>query len=239
MANMAPFGPGREHSLTVQELKENVALGVQAYTTVKKLIIESNLRPGELISESDLAERLDIGGALIRAALERLVEDGLINQVDAKVLQVAALDRKYIDDVYQISKALEIQIALQSVDHIPPDAIEEFAMVLENIRPDVEAGKPYRVREAYEHLQQMFLTYCENDLICLMLGRLQDHLTRVRLASRATDDRQWLHIEYWVMKDELDALRARDVSRLTTTLSAHMDMFRRWILQSWISPPSS
>ncbi|TGQ04787.1 GntR family transcriptional regulator [Mesorhizobium sp. M2E.F.Ca.ET.166.01.1.1] len=222
--------------MTVQELEENAAIGVQAYGSVKKLIIENNLRPGELVSESDLAARLDIGGPLIRAALERLVEDGLLNQVDAKFLQVAALDRKYIDDVYQVSKALEIQVAIQSIDHIPADAIEAFAMVLETIRPDVEAGKPYPVREAYEHLQRMFLTYCENDLICLILARLQDHLTRVRLASRATDDRQWLHIEYWIMKDELDALRARDVNRLTTTLSAHMDMFRRWILQSWISP---
>ncbi|RUX50537.1 GntR family transcriptional regulator [Mesorhizobium sp. M4A.F.Ca.ET.050.02.1.1] len=220
----------------MQELEKNAAVGVPAYAMVKKLIVDSNLRPGELISESDLAERLDIGEPLIRAAVERLVEDGLVNHVDAKFLQVAALDRKYIDDVYQVSKALEIQVAVQSIDHIPADAVEEFAMVLENIRPNVEAGNPYPVREAYEHLQRMFLTYCENDLICLILGRLQDHLTRVRLASRATDDRQWLHIEYWVMKNELDALRARDVNRLTTTLSAHMDMFRRWILQSWISP---
>ncbi|WP_244730920.1 GntR family transcriptional regulator [Mesorhizobium sp. 113-3-3] len=219
----------------MSELEENAAPGERAYVTLKKMIIEGRLRPGQSAQEDDLAAYIDVDSPLLEAAVTRLVADGLVCQGAGNSRRVAALDRKYIDDVYQVCKALEVQTAVQAIDHIPTAAIEEFSAALEGIRGDVEAGKPYPVRDAYEHLQRMFIKYCENDLICSVLARLQDHLARVRFASRTMDDREWLHIEYWVMKDELDALRARDASRLATTLSAHMDMFRRWILQSWAS----
>ncbi|TGU99753.1 GntR family transcriptional regulator [Mesorhizobium sp. M00.F.Ca.ET.151.01.1.1] len=221
--------------MTASELEENAAPGERAYAALKKMIIEGKLRPGQSAREDDLAAYIDVDTPLVKAAVGRLVADGLVCEGDGNSRRVAALDRKYVDDVYQVCKALEVQTAVQAIHHIPNGAIEEFSSVLEGIRGDVEAGKPYPVRDAYEHLQRMFLTYCENDLICSVLARLQDHLARVRFASRTMDDREWLHIEYWVMKDELDALKARDANRLATTLSAHMDMFRRWILQSWAS----
>ena len=215
------------------ELERNVPLSDRAYKLIKKMIIERELAPGDSAPESVLAKRLGISRSPVKWALTRLQEDGLVVGEAWKVLSVAPLDPKYIDNVYQVRKALDVQCVVQSIDKIPSRKIEQLAAQLDAVKPAVEAGKPDAVREVFQFFQLMLLEHCDNELLKVMIGKLQDHLDRIRHASRGKNDYEWLEREYWMLRDELDALRARDAARLASILSNHHEQFRRWISANW------
>jgi GntR family transcriptional regulator, rspAB operon transcriptional repressor len=215
------------------ELERNVPLSDRAYKLIKKMIIERELAPGDSAPESVLAKRLGISRSPVKWALTRLQEDGLVVGEAWKVLSVAPLDPKYIDNVYQVRKALDVQCVVQSIDKIPSRKIEQLAAQLDAVKPAVEAGKPDAVREVFQFFQLMLLEHCDNELLKVMIGKLQDHLDRIRHASRGMNDYEWLEREYWMLRDELDALRARDAARLASILSNHHEQFRRWISANW------
>jgi DNA-binding GntR family transcriptional regulator len=217
----------------MQEVEKNIPLGERAYYVIKAMIIRAELAPGQSVPESVLAKQLGISRSPVKAALTRLQEDGLLTGEAWKVPSVVPLDLKYVDNVYQVRKALETQCALQSIDTIPSAKVEEFAAMLDTAEIELRDGDVTQVRNAYEFIQKVLREYCDNALLRVMLGKLQDHLARVRYASRSNDDQEFLKREYWMMREELDALRARDGARLAAALNNQHEQFRRWILDHW------
>ncbi|WP_322092552.1 GntR family transcriptional regulator [Paraburkholderia bannensis] len=215
------------------DIEKNVPLGEQAYAAIKKMIIEGELDGNQAVPESVLAKRLGISRSPVKAALTRLMEDGFVIGEPWKVPYVSPISAKYIEDVYQLRKALETQCAVQALNRIPSAEIEQFASVLVDIKPDIEAGHYAPVQHAFFHFQEMLLRNCDNELLRMMLGKLRDHIERVRHAVRAINESEFLYREYWILREELDAIRARDAVKLGRILAEHTDAYRQWIVEQW------
>jgi DNA-binding GntR family transcriptional regulator len=50
----------------------------EPYASLRALIVDGSLRPGEALSERSLAERLQVGRTPIREAVKWLARDGLL-----------------------------------------------------------------------------------------------------------------------------------------------------------------
>lgn len=217
----------------MQEIERNIPLGERVYDTIKKMIIDGDLRPNQPVPESVLAKQLGVSRSPVKAALTRLQEDGLVVGEAWKVPHVTPLDARYVSNAYQVRKALDAQCALQAIGDIPADRIEEFGRMLDQAKDGLDADDQSRVRNAFFFLQEMLREYCDNDLLKGMLGKLHDHLTRIRNVIHTTNDGEWLKMEYWMLREELDALRARDAGRLVNSLNNQHDQFVRWLFANW------
>ncbi|PZU85479.1 MAG: hypothetical protein DI528_11980 [Shinella sp.] len=217
----------------IQEIERNIPLGERVYDLIKKMITDGELEPSQAVPESVLAKRLGVSRSPVKAALTRLQEDGLVVGEAWKKPHVAPLDRRYVNNAYQVRKALDAQCAIQAIGNIPPARIEEYAKMLDEAKVGLETNDPSRVRDAFFFFQQLLQDYCDNDLLRGMQGKLHDHLTRIRNAIHKSDDGEWLKMEYWMLREQLDALRARDASRLVTTLNNQHDQFVRWLFSNW------
>ena len=71
-------------------------LADRAYAAIKQMVIANELAPGQLLTESGLAQPLGISRSPVRAALARLQEEGFIETEPWKGPRVAALDAKYV-----------------------------------------------------------------------------------------------------------------------------------------------
>lgn len=215
------------------EVERNIPLGERVYDVIKKMITDGDLAPDHPVPESVLAKQLGVSRSPVKAALTRLQGDGLVVSEAWKVPRVAPLDTKYINNAYQVRKALDGQCALQAVGNIPATEIEEFAAKLEMARVALLDEELSLVREAFFMFQQMLVDHCDNDLLRNMQGILVDHLTRIRNAIHTTNDAEWLRMEYWMLNDQLEALRARDAARVVATLNNQHDQFVRWLFKTW------
>ncbi|TGU99758.1 GntR family transcriptional regulator [Mesorhizobium sp. M00.F.Ca.ET.151.01.1.1] len=217
----------------MQEVERNIPLGERVYEIIKKMITDGALPPNQAVPESVLAKQLGVSRSPVKAALTRLQEDGLVVGEAWKVPYVAPLDAKYITNAYQVRKALDSQCALQAIGNIPAARIDELGAFLDKAHQSMEADDPSLIRDAFFLLQEILRQYCDNDLLRSMQGKLHDHLTRIRNAVHATNDAEWLKIEYWMLKDQLEALRSRDSARLVAALNNQHDQFVRWLLKNW------
>ncbi|MGY5809094.1 GntR family transcriptional regulator [Rhizobium sp. LEGMi198b] len=217
----------------MQEIERNIPLGERVYDTIKKMIIEGNLGPNQSVPESVLAKQLGVSRSPVKAALTRLQEDGLVVGEAWKVPYVSPLDARYINNAYQVRKALDAQCAIQAMANIPANRIEEFGRMLDKAGDGLESDDQSYVRKAFFFLQEMLQEYCDNDLLRSMQGKLHDHLTRIRNVIHTTNEGEWLKIEYWMLREELDALRARDAGRLVNSLNNQHDQFVRWLFNNW------
>lgn len=232
-------GAGRQHSLASvccnvarMDLEREKPLGERAYEAIKHMIVVGELAPDQAVPESVLAKQLGISRSPVKAALTRLQQEGLVVAEAWKVPLVAPLNGKYVDDVYQLRRALDTLCAEQSIKLIPEEEVAAFELELTALEDEVARGELDNVREANFHFHELLITHCGNDLLRTMMSRLQDHLERVRHASPGDDD-DWLAIEYDWLKKEIGAVRVRDSDELVRLLTAHLDAFRTRILAVW------
>ncbi|MER5550999.1 GntR family transcriptional regulator [Streptomyces sp. NPDC002793] len=68
---------------------ETMSLADQAYRRLRAAVREGILRPGEKITERDLAARLGVSPTPIREALRQLVHEGVVERVGPRALRIA------------------------------------------------------------------------------------------------------------------------------------------------------
>lgn len=81
-----------------KDARDAYSLKSVAYNTIKKKILQGEIMPGERIREDVLAEKLDISRTPVREAMNRLVMDGLVNNVPRKGLYCVEITKQLIDD---------------------------------------------------------------------------------------------------------------------------------------------
>lgn len=97
-----------------------------ALEKLKEAIIENQLAPGQEVTESQLAERFDMGKAPIRFALATLTQEGLVNPQSRRGYVVAPLTMKDIHDVWAIRQILEQEAVRLAAGNIDRKNLEEL-----------------------------------------------------------------------------------------------------------------
>jgi GntR family transcriptional regulator of vanillate catabolism len=80
---------------------------VRALLAIRELILEGVLAPGSRISELSVAERTGISRTPIRAALQRLEEEGLVESIPSGGFAVKSFSQQDVFDAIEIRGALE------------------------------------------------------------------------------------------------------------------------------------
>ncbi|EFV76188.1 MULTISPECIES: GntR family transcriptional regulator [Cytobacillus] len=112
----------------VQGLKFTQPLYQQIYDIIKKSILSGQLKPGEKVNVSHLAEKYNISRTPLREALRQLQIEGLLVQ-DQLGLSIVKLDETDFKDLYETRIMLEPQImglVLKAITEERLNCIEEI-----------------------------------------------------------------------------------------------------------------
>jgi len=88
---------------------EAATLADQAYARVKQLIFDFALMPGDRVSETELAQRIDMSRTPLRAALQRLEREAFLQLLPRQGWQVAPLDFDVMDELYDLRTLIECE----------------------------------------------------------------------------------------------------------------------------------
>lgn len=83
------------------------SLSVKALLSIRELILAGALAPGKRISELSVAERTGISRTPIRAALQRLEEEGLIETIPSGGFAVKSFSQRDVFDAIEVRGSLE------------------------------------------------------------------------------------------------------------------------------------
>ena len=104
--------------------KSNASLAQQAVESIKELIFNFDLIPGERFSEADLTQRLHISRTPLRQALQQLEQQGFLQVLPKMGWFVAPIDFEAIDELYDLRILLEINAIGDLIDHGKTDLLE-------------------------------------------------------------------------------------------------------------------
>ena len=74
----------------------------QAYETLRRMIVNGELRPGEKLKIEGLRRRLETGSSPIREALSLLTSDSLVERIDQRGFRTAAVSAENFAEILSL-----------------------------------------------------------------------------------------------------------------------------------------
>ena len=121
---------------------KTTSLPEAVYDALRESIVTMVDRPGALLTESAVAERYGVARPTAKAALQRLVSEGLLSRRAHHAAQVPELSRDDIQDLYSNRVILE-EAALRNLAAdavVPVAALAVHRELLEHVRTDDRAA---------------------------------------------------------------------------------------------------
>lgn len=174
----------------------------EAYHRLEEMIVTLELGPGELVSESILSKKLDIGTTPIREALQRLARDYLVRILPRRGVVVTSVDVRLQMQVLETRRELDRLTARLAARRGSPAQLAAFAELageIERATPEVEA--------------HVFLR------LDAEMNRLAAEAARNRITSDALSPLHALSRRFWFYY-------RRDFDDYATTAQRHADLAR-------------
>jgi DNA-binding GntR family transcriptional regulator len=108
---MSDSAPGARSSGSQRHLLEVPSLVAALDQALRSEILSGQIAPGEAVTEIGVAERFSVARPTAKAAVERLVYDGLLERSINKTARAPVLGIDDIEDLYQARMFLERELA--------------------------------------------------------------------------------------------------------------------------------
>jgi DNA-binding GntR family transcriptional regulator len=102
-------------------MEKKANLKDKVYSTLRGKILSFEMKPGEKILESGVAQDLGVSRTPIREALNKLEQEGLIRVLPNKGYFVSDVTTKEIEELYEIRETLEVLAIRGAVRNAGPD----------------------------------------------------------------------------------------------------------------------
>ncbi len=163
-----------------------VTLADKAYKEIRKAIVTLDLKPGQLIYETEIANELNVSRTPVREAFRQLREDQMVEVLPQKGIRVALISKKKVDEVRFIRIALSVS-AFRRVAQLWNEEKPECRLLrksIEKIERDhqaaMDAGDYVACFEADEEFHNTIIGFLNNYSLNHLLSHLNDHANRVR-----------------------------------------------------------
>src|SRR5918998_472743 len=134
-----------------------VLLRDQALTLLREAIVTGDLAPGEVIKDADLAERLGLSVAPVRAALARLADEGLVEAKPQSHTRVTPLVVDQVRDAAVVVRSMHELAAREAVGRLDEADVEAMRRANADFAAAVDAGDLDAALEADDRLHGLLL----------------------------------------------------------------------------------
>jgi DNA-binding GntR family transcriptional regulator len=100
------------------------SLALSAHRQILRMILEGNLKPGEVLQEAVLGERLEMSRTPVREAIKRIQNEGLA-EAQGRFTKVRQINHDEIEEIFFIRLALEPDCA-RNATGIDPARLDEM-----------------------------------------------------------------------------------------------------------------
>ena len=137
----------------LQASGEAASLADRAYHAIREMIVSVELRPGAVIDERGLMERLGIGRTPTREALRRLAQERLVEVYPRRGMFVTSVEIRDLASLAEVRSALESHAARLAAERATEEDRGELEALLDELDRSEErrVGKECRSRWSPYH----------------------------------------------------------------------------------------
>jgi DNA-binding GntR family transcriptional regulator len=193
----------------------------QALAHVRETIINGELKPGERIVESQLAEQMQISRFPIREALRCLEKEGLVENIPFKGTYVSKFTEQDMEEVFSLRGAIEALALQLLINRIDDEKLATLATIIKDMEISARDGDASRV---VTHDLQFHRTICEmtgHRKLLFFWETLEHHIYMFLTIEKKVyyPPERYVTTHYPI----LEALKKKDSELATARLRIHLE----------------
>lgn len=158
-----------------QTLRERIA------DTLRDAIIHGRVKPGEKISEPELAAKFGISRTPIREALRQLETEGFLDVSPRKGARIASITERDVSDFYELKSVLEGYAARLATPLISDKGIDKMESINDQMERLCSEKDWKQVFKLHNEFHDIFLRACGNEQLYQTITGLVKKFQRFRI----------------------------------------------------------
>ncbi|BCJ50676.1 GntR family transcriptional regulator [Actinoplanes sp. NBRC 14428] len=191
-----------------------------AYEQLRSLIHRGELQPNERLVEADLAERLQVSRAVVRTALVRLGQDGVVVLTPHRGARVRMVTESEAVEIVQARAVLEALTARQAAVHATAREIAGLRRTLARMRRKLDENDLLGYSEGNAALHAGIIAASRHETAARLIAGLRGQMVRFQFRTILVPGRPPESLaEHTAI---VEAIGARDADAAESTMRHHL-----------------
>jgi DNA-binding GntR family transcriptional regulator len=200
----------------------------RVYASLREMAIRFKLKPGERLTELDIAERFSVSRTPVREALNRLVNEGFLVPDGVRGFAVRELDPKQCFDLYELRLALESTAVTLAVERASDQELAELSRMARRANREPADCSVERIVELDEQFHEQIAVLSGNAQLAETLRGVNARIRFVRLIDMEDRPRSRSLGDHVTVAR---ALEARDAEAAIKAIQEHVTRKMQDIVQ--------
>jgi DNA-binding GntR family transcriptional regulator len=161
----------------------------QAYEYIRGLILNLSLKPGEWVTDSQIAQQLNFSRTPVREAFHRLEKEGLLVNKKRRGWKVYTLSLKDINEIFDIKVAVEGMIARKAAECKNENLRVSLSKALEKMQIAADSGNIEEWLKSDVRLHSILFEMAGNERARRIITNVNDQWHRLRIGFTALEGR--------------------------------------------------
>ncbi len=192
----------------------------QIIQILRQAIIEMRLKPGEALSEKDVALRYGVSRQPVREAFIKLAEAGLLQVLPSRGTYVVKISVREVLNARFVREAIECALVRSAAELIDSAGVARIEQLVADQKRAAEAGDSARFYALDEAFHRAIADCVECDPALRVVESARAQTDRVRYLS--LPDASPLALLIAQHEAILDAIKARDPERAEAAMRTHL-----------------
>ncbi|SDM16781.1 GntR family transcriptional regulator [Halarsenatibacter silvermanii] len=202
----------------------------QIYENLRESILDGILKPGEKITEMEIASELDVSRTPVREAIQMLELENLVAVVPKRGIFIAGIkSKKEINDLFQVRAELEglaAYLAAREMNQEILNRLEQHIVDLEDCLDENELDECVEIEISFH---QIIYDTADNIWLKKMLDNLFEQINRFRSSSLDREGRMRQTLEE--LRELVEALREEEPEKARARAREHIEQARKSIIE--------
>jgi DNA-binding GntR family transcriptional regulator len=199
---------------------ERVRAADSIFAALRCAILEHDFRPGERLDVQLLAKKFDVSPTPVKNALNMLASAGLVEIKPRSGTFVVNLTADDVAETFDIRRALECLAAETALRNVDDAGIGQLSRLVEKTRTTRNAEEHDKYNSEFH---RTLVKLSGNRRLLEVYDDLNAHLRIARIHSTKQGWTARVAREHAEHAEILEAVRLRDLAKLTDALTRHID----------------
>ena len=188
---------------------------------ILEMILNGDFKPGDKLTETDLATRLGVSRSPIRVALRSLEKTGVVTVQANRGARVTTYTSKDVANIYAARSVLEPLVATLAMDECTDDDLEELTSIADRIDAEIQSSaNSTTIAQLNNVFHNLLLSKCQNSYLVEAASGLLKPLVISRTFKQYTPDELQRSSQHHY--EIIEAIRNRDPVWLNAIMTAHI-----------------
>ena len=215
------------------KMVERHTLADQVYASLKKAMLEGDLRPGERLKELEIAQSLGASRTPVREALSKLEQEGLLQPFPSGGLTVVELSPNDVEQIFGLLKVVEPYACKLALENITEKQLEKIESICARAEELTREENERRI-DLNQRFHAMLIEVTGHRRLIELVTNLRSAMQPYRIITMNSPEFQtspeFLELMVRDHTEITRALRARDEERLVELILAHNEVAKRSLI---------